>query len=270
MNNLVFIGCGNMGSAMIKALLENGIYQPEDLKIIEKLTNSYTDTFSSHGIVHLTRLQDVGAPIKNVILAVKPQNAEPLLSELSERKEEIEVVISIMAGITISQIENALSDSQIIRCMPNTPAAIRSGMSVFCGNHKVTENTFQATFRIFESIGKTFRVDDELMIDATTAISGSGPGYVYYFAEALYEGAIELGFSQEQAELLSSQTLIGAAELLVQSDDSPEELRIKVTSPGGTTEAAIGYFNDNGLKDLLINGFKEAFKRSLELAKIES
>lgn len=268
MNNLVLIGCGNMGAAMIKALLDKAVYRVENLVIIEKKENTYTQEFSDQGIAVFTQLKDFAGNIDLAIIAVKPQDAGSTLLELSQRTNEVNAVLSIMAGVTIGAIEDSLPSTQIIRCMPNTPASIRCGMSVFCGNQKVNDETYKTAQTILEACGEAFQVDSETMIDAATAISGSGPGYVFYFAEALAEGAIKLGFDENQARLLASQTLLGSAKLLKTSSESAKELRKKVTSPGGTTEAAINHFESSELKKQLIDGFQSAFLRSLELAKI--
>lgn len=270
MNDLVFIGCGNMGAAMIKALLDKAVYRAENLIIIEKKANSYTQEFADQGIVVFTRLKDLEGKIDLALIAVKPQDAGSTLSELSQRSNGVEAILSIMAGITIGSIESALPNTQVIRCMPNTPASIRCGMSVYCGNQRVSSTTYKTAQEIFEACGEAFQVDNEQMIDAATAISGSGPGYVFYFAEALAEGAIKLGFDENQARLLASQTLLGSAKLLKASSESAQELRKKVTSPGGTTEAAVNHFENCQLKKQLIDGFQSAFLRSLELAKLTS
>ncbi|MBT3225908.1 MAG: pyrroline-5-carboxylate reductase [Deltaproteobacteria bacterium] len=267
MKNPVVIGCGNMGSAIIKALLQQGIYTAEAFTIVEKQENSFARQLAEEKAVVLDRPDELHDSLDLVILAVKPQDSESVLREIASKTNHETLVLSIMAGISIGSMESQLPQAQIIRCMPNTPCSVHQGMTVYCGNSRVSASSFQLAQQILSAMGKAFQVTDEIMIDAATAISGSGPAYVFYLAEALKEGATRLGFTDEQSDLLATQTLLGAAELLNESPDSPEVLRRKVTSPGGTTEAALNYFTEKDLKEELIKGFEVSFRRSLELGQ---
>lgn len=267
MKRPVIIGCGNMGSALVEALQQREIYEPEAVTIIEKTKNRYTNRFLERGYTILKQISEFQNDIELVVLAVKPQDAKPLLKALASKVSEKTLVISIMAGISLTTLESELKQTQIIRCMPNIPCAIQIGMTVFCGNALVTEASLQITKRILTAMGEAIQVKNERMIDAATAISGSGPAYVFYLAEALKEGALRLGFDEDEAGILAMQTLLGAATLLSKSGESPEELRKKVTSPGGTTEAALTVYKTKGLKDILTAGFQAAFERSIQLGK---
>ena len=149
--------------------------------------------------------------------------------------------------------------------MPNTPASMFLGMTVYCGHKEVNEESLAAANRIFSAMGVALRVNDEKKVDAATAISGTGPAYLFFLAESLKRGAIEMGFDRSEADILANQTLLGAANLLHRSEDTAEELRRKVTSPGGTTEAAMKYYKENGLMEILVEGYKKAHRRSIEL-----
>jgi pyrroline-5-carboxylate reductase len=267
MKKPVVIGCGNMGSAIIKALLQQKIYTADAFTIVEKLKNSFVQQLAEERANLLDRLDDLPDGLELVVLAVKPQDFEIVLESIASKTDHETLVISIMAGISIESMESQLPQAQIIRCMPNTPCSVHQGMTVYCGNSRVSTSSFQLAQQILSAMGKAFQVSEEIMIDAATAISGSGPAYVFYLAEALKEGAAKLGFTDEQADLLATQTLFGAAKLLNQSADSPAELRRKVTSPGGTTEAALNYFSEKKVKDELIKGFEASYRRSLELGK---
>ncbi len=267
MKKPVVIGCGNMGSAIIKALLQQNTYSADAFTIVEKQENSYVQQLAEEKAVILDRLDDLPDSLELVILAVKPQDSETVLKKISSKTNQATLVISIMAGISIEAMESQLSQAQIIRCMPNTPCSVHQGMTVYCGNSRVSGSSFQLAQQILSAMGKAFQVSEEIMIDAATAISGSGPAYVFYLAEALKEGATKLGFTNEQSDLLATQTLFGAAMLLNKSSDSPEQLRRKVTSPGGTTEAALNYFAEKEVKEELIKGFEVSYRRSLELGK---
>ncbi|MCP4296933.1 MAG: pyrroline-5-carboxylate reductase [Proteobacteria bacterium] len=264
---LTIIGCGNMGSAIAEAILQRNIFVSSAIRIIEKVDNDYIRKLKSEGAEHFAAIEDIGNEVGLVILAVKPQNAKDVLNSLSNCLTQNALILSIMAGISIQTIENQLGDVQVVRTMPNTPCIVQKGMSVYCGNSRVDSESYQLVDRILDAMGKAIQVDDEKMIDAATAISGSGPAYIFYLAESLQVGAEKLGFSPEQSKILASQTLLGASTLLDISPDSASILKQKVTSPGGTTEAALRSFDDDGLKEKLVKGFIAAFDRSIELGK---
>lgn len=264
---LTIIGCGNMGSAIVEAILQNNIVSASAITIVEKIDNEYTAKFKSMGATRLNQIGELKKKLDFVILAVKPQGAKEVLKSLSAHVDSDSLILSIMAGISISEIKDFLGDLQIIRSMPNTPCAVHEGMSVYCGNDSVKSESYQLVDSILDAMGKAIQVNEEKMIDAATAISGSGPAYVFYLAEALQEGAEKLGFTPDQAQILAAQTLLGASTLLDQSTDHASILRKKVTSPGGTTEAALNSFENNKIKENLIQGFVAAFDRSIELGK---
>ncbi len=267
MKKPVIVGCGNMGSAMIEALLQQGVYVAQAFTIVEKLENAYIQKLSSQKAVILDEIEKLDENLELVVLAVKPQDSGSVLKKISSKVNSDTLVLSIMAGISIAEMDSFVPDTQIIRCMPNTPCSLQQGMTVYCGNSLVSADSFELAQKLLSAMGRAFQVKEEIMIDAATAISGSGPAYVFFLAEALKEAASQLGFSEEQSDMLATQTLLGSAMLLNQSNDSPEELRRKVTSPGGTTEAALKYFGEQDVKNLLINGFKASYNRSLELGR---
>ena len=202
-----------------------------------------------------------------IILAVKPQIADQLLVMLKGSLDSTNLVISIMAGISLEQISGEVYPAKVIRVMPNTPCQIGAGMSVYCGDNHIPYEDFKFTETILNSMGESLRVKNESLINSAIAISGSGPAYLFCLAESLVLGAQSLGFNEDQANLLVSQTLLGSSKLLSLKEKSAQQLRFEVTSPGGTTEAALAVFESNHVKDILLKGFKTAFERAVELGK---
>lgn len=256
-----------MGSAIVSAILKKGVQSAEHITIIERKPNHYTAEFAKQGCRIMEHIDPFQGPFEVVILAVKPQFCFEALEEMQSKVTENTVVISIMAGISIEKIESYFNQPQVIRAMPNTPCSILLGMTVYCGNPQVRPESFEVAQKIFSALGTAILVERERMIDSATAISGSGPAYIFYLAEAMEKGAMELGFHRQQAKILARQTLLGASTLLSQSDESPEDLRKKVTSPGGTTEAAMKQYDTAGLQKELIKGYQAAYDRAVELGQ---
>ena len=273
-----FIGVGNMGEAMIGALIQsktieaNMIYINDVVKErLKVMKNKYGVHIGSDNM-YLFRECDI------VVLSVKPQSMESVLHELTSTDEygikDRKLVISIAAGIPIKKLEEFLYSSlenesiqklSIVRVMPNTPCLVLSGMSGFCTNSNVTKEDIDDTRTILGSMGKTIEFKEKDM-DGVTAISGSGPAYVFYLAESMIDAGIRMGFSKEDAKTLTLETIKGASLLMDKMEDSPMELRGKVTSPGGTTEAAFKVLEKNGVKNSFIDAILTAALRSQELS----
>ena len=201
-----------------------------------------------------------------VLLVVKPQDVPALLEEIAGSVRTDATVVSLAAGITIDTMTSALPDGiAVIRAMPNTPALVGEGMFGISPGPGVSDEQVAIVEALLESGGKVVVVDESKQ-DAVTAVSGSGPAYVFYLAEAMIAGGIDAGLDEATARTLTAQTLVGAAKLLSESDDTAEELRRRVTSPNGTTHAAITTFDEHGVKDGLIAGVAAAAARSAELA----
>lgn len=255
------IGCGNMGAAIISKI--KGKY---DILVVEKeparvnlLKKKYKVSFV--GLGRALESSDV------IILAVKPQNFDEVLSQLSGLIAKNQLVISIAAGITTEYIEKRLGRNvRVIRTMPNLPAQIGEGMTGICKGKKATPADLREAVKIFENIGKTLIVQEK-WIDAITAVSGSGPAYVFLFAENFIKAAKALGFNDAQAKALVSQTMRGSLDLLEQSTEDAGTLRERVTSKGGTTAAALEVFGRAGYEKTFKNALMAAKKRAKELAK---
>lgn len=267
---ILVIGGGNMGMTYAQSFLRSQITNKKDMMILEKFPKKAEELSKLDiGTVY-------GAPDECIskadliILAVKPQDIGLLFKNIQPFVDPQQVFVSIMAGVTIATISKALGIKKVIRAMPNLPAQVGMGMTAFTSTDEVTRIELVMVQNLLNTTGKTVYVEGEQFIDATTAISGSGPAYVYYFMDAMMTAAKQLGFSNSQAELLVSQTFKGAVDLYNKSDLSCEEWIAKVSSKGGTTEAAINSYRKNKVHKDIIDGAKAAFNRAVELGKVKS
>lgn len=263
-NHIGVIGAGVMGEALIAALIRSGI-NPAEISFAEKRSERATELSGRYGITHRD-LSDVARSSSTLLLVVKPQDMSATLTELAPHISEQCLIISFAAGKTIASIASHLSgNNPVVRVMPNTPALIGHGASGYSLGEGVSDSNRDFIQHLLNATGKAIEVPESLQ-DAVTATSGSGPAYFFAFVEAMIDGAIALGLSREDASLLTIQTIVGAAALLDQSGDSPTTLREKVTSPNGTTAAALASFNQSHLSDVVAKAMKAAADRSQELA----
>lgn len=260
---LGFIGAGNMAEAIARAAIQKGVLSPGAM-VASDPSPQRRQVFESLGVAFADDNAQVVAQARQVMLAVKPQSVGFISGALGRLQVDQQVVVSIMAGVRAATIEGLAGQAvRVVRVMPNTPLMAGCGMAgVALGRH-AREGDDVLAMKLFGAAGKAVRVD-EAQIDGITAVSGSGPAYLFYLAEAMQQAATELGLG-EHASLLVEQTLMGAATLLCQSDDPPAELRRKVTSPGGTTEAAIRVMDTRQVKAAVVEAIKAAQSRSLEL-----
>lgn len=264
-HKLGFIGAGNMAEAIARAAIDHGVLKAGEI-IASDPTPARRELFASLGIA-VGSNEEVIRQSGQVLLAVKPQVMADAAADLGRFGTAEQVVISIMAGVTTAKLAAAIGRAtRIVRVMPNTPMMVGLGMAGVCTGPDAQPGDDDLAMRLFSAGGsKAIRVK-ESDLDAITAVSGSGPAYVFYLAEAMEKAAAELGL-KDDARLLVSQTILGAAQLLATSADTPAELRRKVTSPGGTTEAAIRHLEGNKSIDVVVNAIKAAQKRSVELGK---
>ncbi len=260
---ICFIGGGNMARALIGGLQSNG-YLMGDINVIEPDAKKRTQLNIDFGVSVTEQLPSV-AMADIVVLAVKPQQLRDLSIFLGSLLQN-QLLISIAAGIRARDIARWLGGYQaIIRVMPNTPAQIQLGISALYAMPEVTQAQHVQAETILKAVGETLWLDEEAKMDAVTAISGSGPAYVFYFIEAMQQAALELGLDEDQAKALSLQTFIGASKLAEKSHESPTTLRDQVTSKGGTTEQAILTMESGGVKSSIIKAAKAAASRSEEI-----
>ncbi|MFH0771884.1 MAG: pyrroline-5-carboxylate reductase [Candidatus Omnitrophota bacterium] len=218
------------------------------------------------GVSILKSARETAACSDIILLAVKPQNMQAALREISIRADEKKLYISIAAGITTRNIETSLGGRpRVIRIMPNMPALIGEGISVVCGGRYANGGDLAAAGAIISSVGDAVRLDEKYF-DLVTAVSGSGPAYFFYLIEGMIEAAIKMGLNKESAERLVHKTALGAAKLLINSKDDPKTLRMRVTSKGGTTAEAIGVFDRAGTKQIIAEAVRAAARRSKELS----
>ena len=264
---ITFLGGGNMASALIGGLLNNG-FPAKEIAVIEIGAENRARLEKN------LRVRCYGAPdvealqCDALVLAVKPQQMREACTSLHKLLKG-QLIISIAAGLRLTDLSRWLGGhDKLIRTMPNTPALISSGVTGMFAMPTVSEAERLGAERIMQAVGSTLWVDDEAQIDAVPAISGSGPAYVFLFIEALQQAATELGFPPRQARQLAIETTLGAARLAAQSEESAGVLRERVTSKGGTTEAALRTMTEHGLKEALIAGTKAAYARGGELGEL--
>ena len=266
---VLFIGGGNMAQAILGGLIAKK-FPPENFYVVEPTQEART-AISRLGVNAFALFATELLVCDAIVLAVKPQMMKVAVSPFAG-KLTTQSVISIAAGISTSSIARWLGDvtapyDNVVRAMPNTPALIRAGITGLYAAEGVAEAGRGIAEALLGAVGKTVWFDEEAMLDAVTAVSGSGPAYVFYFIEALEQAAIELGFNREDARLFASQTFLGGAQLVATTSDSASALRARVTSKRGTTECAIKTFDKHAMKQIFIDGVKAACVRSRELGQ---
>lgn len=267
-HTLLLIGCGNMGFAMLRGWLRQN---PDFAVHVVEPADELRTRATGAGAFAVSRLADLPQDLapEIVVLAVKPSFVHAVLAESAEFAARGATFVSVAAGVTTTAMAKCLPvGAAIIRCMPNTPAAIGDGMMVLYARAGVTEAARSLTASLLATSGMVAWVEDEAQMDAVTAISGSGPAYVFHFIEALTDAGVSLGLPAETAALLAKQTVYGAGRLAIEAEVDPATLRRQVTSPGGTTAAALNVFmSDERMGRLLAEATRAARDRSIELSK---
>lgn len=262
---IAFIGGGNMGEAMLSAILDKKLSLPQDISIsdISKARRQYLT--QKYGVAVTSDNQQAIDKAEVVVFAIKPQNLAEVMVGLNGQLKPTQLVLSIIAGATIQTLSAGLKHNRLVRVMPNTPAQIGEGMSVWTATTAVTKKQRGWASSILGAIGKEIYVDDEKYIDMATALSGSGPAYCFLFLEALVEAAVRIGLSRDMAQELALQTMLGSAHLIQKSGKEAAELRRMVTSPGGTTAEALLELEKGGFTQLLIKAVSAAYAKAREL-----
>lgn len=258
-----------MGGSLLSGWLDAGIIRPENLAILDPNPAQAAASAIRDGALNVNTAADIPSSISVVLLAIKPQMARDLGPQIAQHLPENTLVISILAGTslaTLSQIFGA--HRPIIRAMPNTPAAIGAGITGITSMPGQDDQYLQIAETLLRASGPVHRVANEALINAVTAVSGSGPAYIFHLCEAMEAAALAVGLSPEQAPDFARQTIIGAAKLLEASDLPPAALRINVTSPNGTTQAALDtLMAEDGLTPLMVKTVRAAYERAKALAK---
>lgn len=267
---VVLVGCGNMGFAMLSGWLASGKLKADDVTVIEP-NDALRERAAALGVATLAARGQPGDPKAPdvAVIAVKPQVIRDVLTAYAEWGNGPTTFVSVAAGTPIATFTAILgAKTPVIRCMPNTPAAIGKGMMVAFANEAVTPQMSAAVADLLSASGAVATIPNEGLMDAVTAVSGSGPAYIFHFVEALTAAAEAAGLPKDTAKLLAMQTVYGAASLAKESGEEPGELRRQVTSPNGTTHAALQVLmGDEGLTALLTKAVKAARDRSIELGK---
>lgn len=267
MNKMIgIIGAGNMGSALVAGIVEGKEFKANQL-LVSDIKGDRAD--------YLTQKYKIGKADSNeilakdcstIILAVKPKEIKPVLEEIRNELRDDHLLVSIAAGVPIKAIGDILQrDLSIIRVMPNTPAMVRMGITAISPGPLAKAKDINMAVKIFSQVGETVIVEEEMM-DAVTALSGSGPGYAFLIMEAFVDAGVRLGLKKEIALRLAIHTTLGSAQLARESKESLAELRDKVTSPGGTTSRGLAVMSERALADIIIEAVEAAWRRSKELS----
>jgi pyrroline-5-carboxylate reductase len=259
-----FIGGGNMAEALIKGMVQSGM---KEIMVSEPRGERRAYLENQYSVKTTPENKEVVGNCNIIILAVKPQNMDDVTAGIYGLISPDKLIVSIAAGITLSYLTSRLKTSNIIRVMPNTPALVQEGMSVLSLCECIPDKDMSVIRDIFMSVGQVLVLPEKYM-DAVTAVSGSGPGFIAYFAECMAEAGVRAGLNIDNAFQLVLQTLIGTAKLL-ETGMPPDKLREMVTSPGGTTAAGLKVFEEKGFKDTIAAVIQAAVSRSKELGRKE-
>ena len=261
------IGAGAMGEAIIGGLLRQSLTSPENIRASEPRIERCEELSDKYGVATSSDNLQVLENTDVVVLAVKPQRLEKVLYELAGNIPINAVVISIIAGASIEKLSKGLAHDSIIRTMPNTPGQIGKGITVWFASPTVSTSQMNKAKLMLQALGKDIQVDEEYYLDMATGISGTGPMYVYLFMEAFMDAAVHLGFSRHIAEQLVIETIRGSVDYYESQSVHVADLRNKVTSPGGTSAAALYYLEKAGFRTAISRAIWAAYERSQQLGK---
>ncbi|TBU96194.1 pyrroline-5-carboxylate reductase [Phytopseudomonas dryadis] len=263
---IAFIGAGNMAASLIGGLRAQGM-PAEAIRASDRGAEQRAKIAAEQGIEVFAGNAEACQGADVIVLAVKPQVMKDVCLDLAAHLQDGQLIVSIAAGISSASLENWLGPRAVVRCMPNTPSLLRLGASGLYANARVSAAQRQQAERLLGAVGLALWLEEERLIDAVTAVSGSGPAYFFLLIEAMTASGERLGLPRETAARLTLQTALGAARMALDSDVDAAELRRRVTSPAGTTEAAIKTFQAGGFEALVEQALKAADNRSAELAE---
>ena len=262
-----FLGAGNMAGALIKGLLHASALEPSAIFASDVKAERLAQLKSAHGIVTTADNHELVKRCDVIVLAVKPQVIDKVLSAIAPDVTKDKVVVSVAAGVPISVLESRLpAGTRVVRTMPNTPAISLAGATAISAGSHATEADLEVTRSLFKAVGEVV-VLDEALLDAVTGLSGSGPAYVMLMIEALADGGVKVGLHRDTALLLAAQTVYGSAKLLLETGEHPGRLKDQVTSPGGTAIAGLHTLESGGLRRTLIDAVEAATLRAQALGQ---
>jgi pyrroline-5-carboxylate reductase len=267
--DLGFIGAGNMAEAIIAAIAGRKLYAPERIIVSDPVPDRRDLASREFGVTAVADSRQVVAESQRIVWAVKPQNFPDVAGGLADAVREDHLQISIMAGLSTKRVAAACPaiKARVVRVMPNLPLRVGAGMAGLCRGEHAGDQDLAETRAIFEAGGGVVVVDDESLIDAVTAMAGSGPAYFYCFVEAMVAGGVECGLSEADALKLAEHTCLGAARMMLETGETPAELRRKVTSKGGTTQAALEHMRLSGVDKGIREAVRAAFMRARKLGQ---
>ena len=266
---IAIIGAGNMGEALVSGLIASGSSKPKSITCADVRESRLDEIKKEYGV--LTTEDNVEAVEASdiIVYAVKPQIIASVLKETAQKLDMSKLVISIAAGVPMAAIESCLNkDLRLIRVMPNIPAAVKEAASAIAAGGHATDEDVDLAMEIFNSVGKCVFLKENYLMDAITGLSGSGPAYIFLIVDALADAGVKMGLAREEALFLSTQTVLGAAKLLMETREHPGQLKDRVTSPGGTAIAGLATLEEGGLRTTLIHAVEVATNRSKELGEM--
>ena len=265
-----FIGAGNMAEGIIAAAVRDQLFKGSEILVSDPVGERRELMAQRFGVAIATDNAEIAARSRRIVLAFKPQNFAEAFSPVAGLITGEHLLVSILAGMSTVRIEAAVPRIcvRVVRVMPNLPIQVGAGTSGVCPGRYATGQDLADVQRLFEAGGGAVVLKDESLIDAVTAVSGSGPAYFYYFVEAMVDGGAACGLSQEQALKLAAYTCLGAGKMMLESGEPPAELRRKVTSKGGTTQAALEHMASAGVDQAIRNAVQAAFDRARELGRM--
>ncbi len=265
--HIAIIGPGVMGRTLTSSLIQTGGFLPEALTIAGPTASRVEALCSEFGVRGTTSNTEAAASAEIVILAIKPQRLDQAAKALKGTIQSQALVLSVMAGVSMEALQQTLGAKRVIRSMPNTPAQIGMGITVWAQTAEVDEAQHALARRIFQTLGQEIFVEDENYLDMATALSGTGPAYAFLFMEAMIEAGVHMGFPRRMAEQLVVQTLKGSVLFYENNHEHPARLRDDVTSPGGTSAEALYYLEKAGFRTAISRAVWAAYQRSKELGQ---
>lgn len=263
------IGTGNMGEALVSGLISSKSTAAENIICTDIREDQLESVKEKYGVAVTTNNLDAVKASEIIIYAVKPQIIAPVLVETASKLDMSKLIISIAAGVSLAAIESCLNKKlRLIRVMPNIAAFVKESATVVAAGKNASQDDVKMAMAIFDSMGKTIFLKENILMDAVTGLSGSGPAYIFLIVDALADGGVKVGLARQDALFLATQTVLGAAKLLMETKEHPGKLKDMVTSPGGTAIAGIHTLEKGGLRTTLINAVEVATKRFRELGEI--
>ncbi len=263
------IGTGNMGQALVSGLVTSGSSKPKNIICTDVREAKLKAIEKQYGVHTTTNNLEAVSRAHIIIYAVKPQIMAAVLNETAEKLDMSKLIISIAAGVPMEAIESCLNKQlRLIRVMPNIAAAVKEAATAVAAGKHASEEDIKLAMAIFDSIGKSVFIPENYLMDAITGLSGSGPAYIFLIVEAMADAGVKVGLSRQEALFLSAQTVLGAAKMLMETQEHPGQLRDRVTSPGGTAIAGLATLEEGGLRTTLIHAVEAATNRSRELGQM--